>query len=147
MPGKQLLIPRFGKAVVVTDGCWRWLKYINQWGYGAFKVGRRTVQAHRFMYELMVGPIPPGLHIDHLCRNHSCLNPDHLEAVTKRENTLRGFSNAAMNARKTHCVRGHEFTPENIWRQPDRPRSRFCVACRKSQYLRSLERARRRAEG
>jgi hypothetical protein len=76
------------------DGCWRWLGQTNQWGYGHFRrtlgPGRyRTVKAHRFAYELAVGPIPAGLTLDHLCGNQSCVRPDHLEPVTNAENLRR----------------------------------------------------------
>jgi hypothetical protein len=82
-------------------------------------------------YELAIGPIPEGLTIDHLCRNRGCVNPAHLEAVTNRTNLLRGDGIAALNARKTHCKRGHEFTPENtyVWREG----TRACRACHTAQ--------------
>ncbi|WP_353848602.1 HNH endonuclease signature motif containing protein [Cellulomonas sp.] len=75
------------------------------------------------------GPIPPGMQLDHLCRVRECVNPLHLELVTQRENILRGESPAAHHARKTHCDHGHEFTPENTYRAPSRPRTRICRAC------------------
>jgi hypothetical protein len=78
-------------------------------GYGVFYIGHKPHRAHRVSYELERGPIPPGLEIDHLCRNPSCINPAHLEAVSSRENTLRGVSPPAVNVKKTTCKRGHSF--------------------------------------
>lgn len=100
------------------DGCWKWygrLRWDNggKIAYGQMSWRGRSHGAHRVAHELYVGPIPQGLQIDHLCRNTRCVNPAHLEAVTQRENVLRGVGFAAVNARKTHCIRGHEFTPEN----------------------------------
>jgi hypothetical protein len=86
------------------------------------------IYAHRLAYQLLVGPIPEGLVIDHLCRNPPCQNPAHMECVTHRENTLRGASPHAMNARKTHCKRGHEFTFQNTY--VDAKGCRSCLACR-----------------
>lgn len=86
--------------------------------YGGLGRGAERRLAHRVAYEQAHGPIPAGLEIDHLCRNPLCVNPDHLEAVTHRENVLRGVGPTALNARKTHCKRGHEFSPENTYRDP-----------------------------
>lgn len=74
--------------------------------------------AHRLVWELLVGPIPQGKQIDHLCRNHACVNPEHLDIVTQRTNLLRGFGAAGLNARKTECKNGHPFTPENTYLYP-----------------------------
>ena len=81
--------------------------------YGVFSIKGKSYRAHRLVYEHINGPIPDGLTIDHLCRITLCVNPRHLEAVTLKENILRGSSWSAINARKTHCKNGHEFTPKN----------------------------------
>jgi hypothetical protein len=91
---------------------------------------------HRLAYRLDRGPIPLHLELDHLCRNQACSNPEHLEAVSHRVNVLRGAGTSAINARRTHCIRGHEFSGENLgW---DKGR-RTCRAC-----LRTKERERSR---
>jgi hypothetical protein len=85
--------------------------------------------AHRVLYRLVNGPIPIGAEIDHLCRNRSCVNPDHLEAVSHRENLMRSpIAPAAINARKTHCKYGHEFTQTNTYVSSGRRRCRLCQA-------------------
>lgn len=96
----------------MANGCWDW-KRETHLGYGReYYMGRRW-RAHRLSYETFVGPIPDGLVLDHLCRNRGCINPDHLEPVTGRENTLRGEGSSAVLAKRTHCNYGHEYTVEN----------------------------------
>lgn len=121
---------RFWAKVIKTDRCWLWIGYVRSDGYANF-MGHNGAPgyAHRFSYELARGPVPPGLHLDHLCRVRHCVNPDHLEAVTPRVNTLRGVGPSALNAGATHCVRGHEFTPENTLRYPSSPEHRVCKIC------------------
>lgn len=82
-------------------GCWPWTASGSRDGYGQFSADGRGVRAHRFAYELLVGPIPEGLQLDHLCRNPGCVNPAHLEPVTGWENTMRGNTPAAINAATT----------------------------------------------
>ena len=119
---------RFWERVDRPDsGCWNWTGYRSELGYGRFyPVGKKRVPAHRFAYELLVGPIPEGLVLDHLCRNASCVNPAHLEPVSQRENVLRGLAPTAINAIKTQCIHGHEYTPENTMRQKHGRECRTC---------------------
>lgn len=88
--------------------------------------------AHRVFYEHHVGPIPLGLTIDHLCKVTRCVNPDHLEPVTQRVNTLRGDGPSAVNARKTHCPHGHEYTPDNTYVR--KAGGRICKTCSQQRY-------------
>lgn len=124
---------RFWAKVNKTETCWLWTAVIVG-GYGKFWLDRH-VGAHRFCYELLVGPVPDGLVLDHLCRVRHCVNPDHLEPVTHRENVSRGVGPTAINSQKTHCKRGHPFTKENTgfmrrWKEGDGTSlSRFCKTC------------------
>ena len=122
-------VDRFMAKVRVDheSGCWIWIAARWPDGYGAFRSGDRKVRAHRWSYVHHKGPIPDGLILDHLCRNPSCVNPYHLEAVTHQTNTLRGIGPAAIHAKKTHCDHGHEFTPENTYR------GKFGRSCRRCQ--------------
>jgi hypothetical protein len=117
---------RFWSKVDKSGDCWLWVASKNNRGYGQFVSVGRLVLAHRFSYELAKGPIPDGLTLDHLCRTPACVNPDHLEAVTMRVNLLRSESQAALNARKTHCTWGHPFAGDNLI---VRHGKRFCRAC------------------
>jgi hypothetical protein len=117
----------FWERVIPTGFCWEWNSTLTNEGYGVFTEARRQFKAHRRSYELLLGPIPDGLHLDHLCRNRKCVNPDHLEPVTSKVNALRGFSPMAKTARKTHCTKGHEYTPENTRICPDGGRD--CRTC------------------
>lgn len=119
---------------VDSSGCWLWTKKLDRDGYAHMWRRGRTWLVHRLTYDLLVAPIPTGMELDHLCRVRHCVNPAHLEPVTHKENILRGFSPQAENARKTHCVNGHEFTEENTYRQGGVRRQ--CRAC-------SAEQARR----
>lgn len=124
---------RLWERVVKTETCWLWMGGPNKDGYGQLTVfpSRRKPMVHRLVYEWLVGPIPDGLTIDHLCRVPNCVNPDHLEAVTMRENILRGNGGGARNARATHCAKGHPFDEVNtgVRRTGARVGSRWCRAC------------------
>ena len=118
---------RFWAKVDKTGECWLWIGSCNHKGYGVFRVAGRLVKAHRFAYELLVGPIPDGLTLDHLCRVRRCVNPAHLESVTNYENILRGDSFSARNAVKTHCPHGHPYDDANTYVSPSGRRS--CREC------------------
>lgn len=135
------VIAHFWSKVERRSGseCWLWSGGLLR-GYGRFYIRRKYVGAHRFAYELLVGPIPDGLTLDHLCRVRACVNPAHLEPVTTRENWRRGESFSAMNARKTHCLRGHAYDEENTLQRKSRG-GRLCAECK-----RERERAGRRME-
>lgn len=126
---------RLSSKIEKTDGCWEWLASKTD-GYGRYYDNGRNHMAHRFVYRLLVGPIPPDLQCDHLCRNRSCVNPDHIELVTQQENIARGDATIE-NARparirsqlaRTHCKNGHPWSEENTYRRPDNG-TRQCRAC------------------
>lgn len=122
-------IERLLQSVTKTDTCWVWTGHLRGNGYGGFRVDGRDEYVHRYAYRQMVGPIPLGFQIDHLCRNRLCVNPAHLEAVTQRENLLRGEGWSGRNAKKTHCKRGHALSGENLYFSPNRPTQRQCRLC------------------
>ena len=115
------------RIAVDDHGCFVWKGGKTSAGYGHVHVpGGKTNYVHRIMYERVFGPIPPGHEIDHLRRNRACANPDHLEAVTRRENTARGANKSARAMRENRCYRGHEFTPENTYTVGNRRKCRQC---------------------
>lgn len=126
---------RFWSKVNKTDTCWLWTACITPNGYGLFKYKGKVERAHRIAYQVDKGDIPKGLVIDHLCRIKHCVNPDHLEAVTQRENVLRGESLAAINARKTHCKRGDKLSGDNLYL--DFKGKRYCRICKKAASIKS----------
>ena len=107
--------------------CWIWLAGINKDGYGCFSWNGKRGLASRFAYEFLVGLIPEGLTLDHLCRNRACVNPIHLQPVSLRDNVLRGNTFCSQNARRTHCIHGHPFDIFNTLITPQGWRR--CRAC------------------
>ena len=138
-------IPRFlAKVKRLDSGCWQWTAAMHRHGYGAFGVGSDLQgYAHRWSYIFFVGNIPAGYVVDHLCANRACVNPDHLEAVSQRTNSMRGAGPALTRARyesRTECSRGHPFDEENTYRHPNG--RRVCRTCFR-EYDRLWARARR----
>lgn len=115
---------------VAPGCCWMWRGAKTPGGYGQFRPDYRgpSVVSHRYAYELLVGPIPDGLQLDHLCRTRACVNPAHLEPVTQIENIRRGFSVATFNRLKTHCPQDHPYDTANTYINPT-TKGRFCRAC------------------
>lgn len=123
---------RFIDKIEHPTACWNWkgaIKKEPRGGHARIAVGGKAKLAHRMVYEIFYGKIPQELEIDHLCRNRRCVNPLHLEAVTHRENVLRGEGFAAKNAKKTHCPKGHPHSKENTYWYKF---CKYCKQCRKT---------------
>lgn len=149
MDNKSVTAPTFGDPAVpgavwqrltqASDGCWLWQGSTTSKGYGLTAAAReapnKPAYVHRLVFTRLVGPIAEGMELDHLCRTRACANPAHLDPVTHRENVLRSpTAPAAINARKTHCKRGHPFG------QPYEPgKRRSCGTCIKA-YRRTYKR-------
>lgn len=117
------------------NACWMWRGGFDVGGYGTFWNGTRHIKAHVFMWELVNGPITPGLCRDHLCRNRGCVNPSHLEEVTNKTNVLRGVSIVAQRARAESCLSGHHYSKETT--RITKKGARICRICervRRDQY-------------
>lgn len=131
---------RFDEKVNQSPGlgpngdCWEWQAFINpSSGYGVFRMEKQQMGAHRASYLLHTGPIPDGMVVRHRCDNPICVNPAHLLVGTDFDNmrdmALRG---RGWQQLKTHCPKGHEYTPENTYIQPSKPNFRFCRICKKA---------------
>jgi hypothetical protein len=138
--GDGRLPERFWKRCVQDgSGCWQWTGSNGSadkqqrpgFAYGMIRWNNRTSRVHRVAYETLVGPIPSGLELDHLCRVRLCCNPAHLEPVTRSENVRRGVAVAVTRARqegKAHCPKGHPYSGNNLRLRTDRP-GRRCREC------------------
>lgn len=144
MNADRILLGLTRRYVVAPSGCWEWTGYRSDCHYGIYTGGQKTgwpVNAHRLMYMVKVGPIPDGFHIDHLCRNRGCINPQHLQAVTPRVNTLRGMGPSGMNARKTHCPAGHSYANAARVDSNGRRVCRVCQNARSRDYFNRVHKA------
>jgi hypothetical protein len=139
-PDEERFWVKVSRGTGCETTCWLWLGGISkQTGYGHFWLGGKTHLAHRVAHEYLIGPIARDLTLDHLrdlCGNRHCVKvvedewgPAHLEPVTHRVNNIRADGVSGVNFRKTHCIRGHEFTPENTYHPPKRPEARNCRQC------------------
>ena len=134
--GDERLPPRFwSKCKVTESSCWLWTGFKKKAGYGRFGYDGKVQYAHRVSYGVLKGPLPPfrhgGLELDHLCRNRSCVNPEHCELVTHKLNVNRGIAgevNGRRSAAKTHCPQGHEYSGDNLYISPTNG-GRICKAC------------------
>lgn len=132
------------------EGCWVWPS-VSPSGYGWAKWNGRSITAHRVAWVLEHGALlPEGLEVDHLCRNRACVNPAHLEGVSKKENILRGEAPSAQNARKTHCLWGHPFDDANTylrrWLNPKTGRVKVMRECRNCKRIKIAARRAARRE-
>ena len=126
-----------------SNGCWRWCASINKSGYSQVWFEGKLVGTHRLSYEAFVGSIDSDKEIDHICRVRDCVSPFHLRQLTPKENTLCGFGISAINAKKTHCLRGHKYDEVNTYW--DKSGHRYCLACNRVA-SREYQRRRRRLE-
>ena len=120
-------IARLMSHVEKSGECWLWTGYTDPLGYS--RVGAPHYSGHVLAYNLLVGPVPAGLELDHTCNVRNCVNPEHLEPVTHAENARRA------SERQTHCAQGHAYTPENTYRRPSGHRDcRICIRARNAAY-------------
>lgn len=119
------------KIQLLANGCWLWLGTRHNHGYGVVRERYAWRLVHRVVYMALIGSIPEGLTLDHLCRNRLCVNPTHLEPVTNKENILRGEAFSAKFARRDCCAHGHPFTEENTYRYVYKgiDQGRICRTC------------------
>lgn len=109
-------VQRFYDRTQMSQDCWQWTGHVMNAGYGSFATSKGTTLSHRWSYEHFIDEIPPKVTVDHLCRNKLCVNPDHMELVTRTENIKRaGLTGIAKReAKKTHCPKGHSYLEHGV---------------------------------
>ena len=132
---------RFWQKVDTSGSCWLWTAERSTNGYGRFWVNGRKIPAHRWSFEQVNGPVPAHLVIDHLCRTTACVNPEHLRAVTQRENLMSGRTIVAAEAARTICDNGHPLDGENVRLTPEGWRE--CLPCARARWRRKADRQKR----
>lgn len=126
--GRPTVLERLISQIEVDGDCWIYTGYTPPDGYGRIHYNRKPALAHRVCYEQLVGPIPEGLELDHVCRRPACVNPDHLDPVDHRTNAMRGAAPAIRRHRRRECIHGHRMTAENTYVTPQGYRQ--CRTCR-----------------
>lgn len=143
MTPAEVALQRLRRGYVVgDDGCWLWQRQLNAGGYGSTYLYGQRMGAHRALYVLLVGPIPDGHDLDHLCRVRHCVNPAHLEPVTRSENLRRGEV-GRWKRTATACPQGHPYDEANTYRDPRGWRG--CIACRQASTRRAHNRKKEQA--
>jgi len=137
---------RFFSKVHSGGVCWEWEGSLTPDGYGRHWIDRKGPLAHRWVWEHLVGPIPEGYEIDHLCFNRKCVNPDHLEPVTGEVNRSRIMKDvvAIRVANKTHCKQGHELSPDNLLFRKTANNARLCKTCSRASNARRYQKSKLR---
>lgn len=126
------------KVRISENGCWLWRAYRTKDGYGHFSIADRMLEAHRVAWELDRGAIPAGLEIDHICKNPSCVNPQHMELVTHAENLRRGDGWGGKHFKKQTCIHGHAM--RRVFLPGAKRHRRICDECRRAWWKRSSQR-------
>lgn len=137
------VIERLKNKIIKKKGCWLWIGYITNNGYGMIHYKRKTDYSHRVSYQIFKGKIPENKELDHLCRNRSCINPKHLEPVIRSENALRGLGPkklGLLNSSKKKCQNGHFFNKKNTYYRKSGGRAcRPCVAKSQQKYRQVMD--------
>lgn len=130
---------RFKNKIIKNGSCLEWTGYVNPRGYGQVSYKGKNHKIHRVVWQILRGPLDDK-HIDHLCRNRRCVNVDHMEPVTKKENTLRGISFSAINAKKETCKNGHAFNRTYKYKGSKKSfNQRICDICRRTYRARYID--------
>jgi len=128
----------FAEYIDTSGPCWLWTAATNRQGYGTVKHNYRHWMAHRLIWTALVGDIPEGMTLDHLCQTLNCVNPDHLRVMDGRTNILIGHGPPALNARKARCIKGHPLNGDNLYSYKGTRHCRICRLTANKRYLSRL---------